>query len=112
MRRIVSALGKVNWGKSAFGVFALCITTAIALRAQTFNTLHSFDGTDGYGPTARLVQTTTGDLYGTTSAGGANPVSVVAAARFSRSPRVAPWRRFTIFVPEAGAQTASAPTAN
>jgi uncharacterized repeat protein (TIGR03803 family) len=41
--------------------------------AQTFTTLVNFDGTNGttpyYGP---LVQATNGDLYGTTSLGGAN----------------------------------------
>jgi uncharacterized repeat protein (TIGR03803 family) len=72
MKRIVNALGKLNWGKRAYAVFVLCATTAIALPAQTFTTLHSFDGTDGNGPYAGLVQATNGDFYGTTTYGGAN----------------------------------------
>jgi uncharacterized repeat protein (TIGR03803 family) len=43
----------------------------IALPAQTLTTLHNFDGTDGYEPSAPLVQATNGDFYGTTNAGGA-----------------------------------------
>jgi uncharacterized repeat protein (TIGR03803 family) len=33
-------------------------------------TLHSFDGTDGWSPTARLLQGSNGDLYGTAQLGG------------------------------------------
>ena len=47
------------------------ITTQVA-QAQTFTTLHSFDGTDGSYPYAGLVQATNGDLYGTTYGGGTN----------------------------------------
>jgi uncharacterized repeat protein (TIGR03803 family) len=48
------------------------IITTQAARAQTFNTLDSFDGTDGSNPYAGLVQGTNGNLYGTTLAGGVN----------------------------------------
>jgi len=72
MKRILNALGKRNWGKRAYAVFALCATTAIALPAQTFTTLFTFDYTDGQNPQAALVQGTDGNLYGTTMWGGAN----------------------------------------
>jgi len=63
MRRIANEL-------TAFMLYAM---TAIALPAQTFTTLLSFNGTDGADPQgAALIQTIDGDLYGTTSNGGAN----------------------------------------
>ena len=43
---------------------------AMPLPAQTFNTLFSFDGTNGGEPLSSLVQGTNGNYYGTTSAGG------------------------------------------
>jgi uncharacterized repeat protein (TIGR03803 family) len=69
MGRIVGDTGELYWGR-AFAVCVLCAGTAIALPAQTFATLHSFDGTDGTGGGA-LVQSTDGKFYGT-AGGGSN----------------------------------------
>src|ERR1039457_3379137 len=77
MKRIVNALGRLNWVKRACAVFVLCVTTAIALCGQTFTTLHSFDGTYGPNPYAGLVQATNGDGYATTPNGGANGYGTV-----------------------------------
>jgi uncharacterized repeat protein (TIGR03803 family) len=77
MKRIVNALSNLNWGKRAYAVSVLCAATAITLPAQTFTTLHSFDGTDGYLPAAGLVQATNGDFYSTTTSGGTNGIGTV-----------------------------------
>src|SRR5450759_3972328 len=63
MKRIVDS--------RAYVVFVLCATTAIALRTQSFTTLHSFDGTDGANPVTPVVQAADASLSGTTLSRGA-----------------------------------------
>jgi uncharacterized repeat protein (TIGR03803 family) len=48
----------------------LWFAAAVPLTAQTFNTVHTFDGTDGYASQAALIQATDGYLYATTAGGG------------------------------------------
>jgi uncharacterized repeat protein (TIGR03803 family) len=50
----------------------LFLAAAIALHAQTFVTLNSFDTTDGAFPFPGVVQALDGNFYGTTYNGGAN----------------------------------------
>lgn len=69
MKRIVKAVGrKLNRAKRTYAAFVMCATTALALPAQTFTTLDSFNA--GNDPTAALVQSTDGSLNGTTLLGG------------------------------------------
>src|SRR5580658_4423114 len=61
---------KLNWVTKACGALLLWAVAAIALPAQTFTSLFSFDGTDGRVPYAALVQGINGSFYGATVEGG------------------------------------------
>ena len=45
-----------------FASLLFCLLTAISLSAQTFSTVATFDGSDGYGPQGPLVQGFDGNL--------------------------------------------------
>ena len=68
-----SGVRELGGWRSACAVFFLCAASAIASSAQTFNTLASFDETNGSHPYyLSPVQGRDGNYYGTTSEGGAN----------------------------------------
>lgn len=69
----MSCLAELKWGKSAYASLFLFVTAAMALPAQTFTSLVSFNGDNGaYAESMSLVQGVDGNLYGTSPYGGAN----------------------------------------
>ncbi|MFZ0419817.1 MAG: choice-of-anchor tandem repeat GloVer-containing protein [Candidatus Sulfotelmatobacter sp.] len=77
MKPIVNLVHKLSCGKIAFAVLLLFAATAISLPAQTFTTLVNFNGANGANPGRPPIQGTDGNLYGTTSNGGANSSGVL-----------------------------------
>jgi uncharacterized repeat protein (TIGR03803 family) len=70
-------MNKLNSWTKACTLLLMLAATAIALPAQTFTTLHSFNGTDGNNSQAALVQATNGYLYGSTVYAGANGAGTI-----------------------------------
>jgi len=58
--------------RTVIAIVLFSVTTVIASSAQTFTTLFTFDGVNGYGPLAPLIQGTNGHFYGATPQGAAN----------------------------------------
>ncbi len=58
--------------KRTKNLLSLVLTVCLAqvVFAQAFEVLHSFNGSDGLAPEARLIQGMDGDIYGTTAFGG------------------------------------------
>lgn len=95
-------MSKLNRGIKACGMFLLLAMAAVASPAQTYTTLHSFNETDGSNPYAGLMQANDGNLYGTTSAGGANGDGTVF--QFTTSGTLTTIHNFNHFSPIDGAQ--------
>ena len=66
----------LRW-ETACAVFLLNAATAMASPAQIFNTLASFNGTNGGNPYAAVIQATDGNFYGTTEHGGTSSAGAV-----------------------------------
>jgi uncharacterized repeat protein (TIGR03803 family) len=76
-------MSKFGWMTKACGIALLWPMAAVALPAQTFTTLATFDGTDGGSPHGDLIQATDGNFYGTTDAGGANSNNACTGYEFN-----------------------------
>jgi uncharacterized repeat protein (TIGR03803 family) len=80
---LVQATDGNFYGTTAYGGDPTCFapygcgTVFKITPTDTLTTPHSFNGTDGSAPIAGLMQATNGNLYGTTSGGGANGVGTV-----------------------------------
>ena len=56
----------------AVTIALFCVAAAVASPAQTLNTIFTFNGFNGYSPLAPLIQSTNGNFYGISEAGGPN----------------------------------------
>jgi uncharacterized repeat protein (TIGR03803 family) len=66
-----------SWSLLMLRPFWILSAIAVVSPAQTFTTLASFNGPNGYEPQAPLVQGNDGNLYGTTFGGGAHGVGTI-----------------------------------
>jgi uncharacterized repeat protein (TIGR03803 family) len=65
-------MSKPKWVTKATALIMLWVATAVAVPAQRFTSLFSFNNTDGSSPQGSPVQAANGNLYGTTTLGGLN----------------------------------------
>jgi len=71
---------------------ALALATAPAAAGQTFHVIHSFSGTaDGSIPNSTMILDQAGNLYGTTSYGGAQPGNAGSGIVFKLVKRNSSW---------------------
>jgi uncharacterized repeat protein (TIGR03803 family) len=63
-------------GGSRGGAAALVFAVVSAVRAQTYEVIHDFDGTDGTSPQSALIEVD-GAFYGTTNSGGSHNLGTV-----------------------------------
>jgi uncharacterized repeat protein (TIGR03803 family) len=77
---------QLNFCMKACALFVLWATTTVALPAQTFKSLDSFDNTDAAYPWATLVQGSDGNFYGTTQNGGNTACSSGCGTIFEITP--------------------------
>jgi uncharacterized repeat protein (TIGR03803 family) len=69
--------------RSMFVAFVLLLAAAIASPAQELKTLVNFNGVDGYGSSAALVQGIDGNLYGITNGGGGSMFRLTLSGVFT-----------------------------
>jgi uncharacterized repeat protein (TIGR03803 family) len=82
---------------SAFHVFSVLLALAYAAQAQTFQVLHTFEGTDGSSPGA-LVVDSSGNLYGTASRGAIDNCNTFGCGTvFELSPTQSGWSFATLY---------------
>ncbi len=72
---MIKAKTDQGWAATLLGGILMALATASTSPAQSFNTLLSFDGSNGTSPVGAVVQGMDGNFYGTTYYGGANDVS-------------------------------------